>query len=269
MRFPGAALMVMLCAVGSLGSSFAAGGNCTQQVTEAETREAQEIAVQFTVRFAQTKDLALVVKELYFEDFVQRYLKSRARNPDFNAAPHVYFAPGLNYNSRLLTTSSAADWQRLYLATNNFLLFGFVRAMGKVSEDAHDVKPGDMYPASVIRLLAKNRNLENMIVKKGSQRPLSTVEEMRDTAATLEQANAILRQEFGSKPLLKVSRDELAKMIKQDKFFNPQLEVLDEGYFEFSRGTPLLFINTPLGFRLMLAREGNKLKIFWTEIIAD
>jgi hypothetical protein len=266
MRFLSAALMVVLCAAANLGLPFAAAQNPSPQVTETEIRESQEIAVEFTLRFAEMKDLA---KELYFDDFMARYVKFRVGAPDFNHGSHVYFAPGLEYDSGLLTVGTVADWQRLYLAANNFLLFGFIRGMTRVSKDADDVKAGDIYPSSVIRLLAKNRHLENMIVKKGAQQPLSTVEEMRDTAATLEQANAILRQEFGSKSLLEVSREELSKMIKPDTFFKPQLEVLDEPYFEFSKGTRLLFINTPLGLRLMLARDGDKLKIFWTEIIAD
>lgn len=269
MRFLSAALMVVLCAVASLRLPFAAAGNPRQQVTNAETRESQEIAVEFTLRFAETKDLAPFLKELYFDDFMGRYVKSRVSNPDFNPATHVYFAPGLEYDSRLLTIGTVADWQRLYLAANNFLLLGFVRGMTRVSKDADDVKAGDLFPSSVIRLLAKNRNLENMIVKKGAQPPLSTVEEMRDAAATLEQANTILRQEFGSKSLLKVNREELSKTIRPNDFFKPQLEVLDQTHFEFAKGTRLLFINTPVGLRLMLARDGDKLKIFWTEIIAD
>jgi hypothetical protein len=269
MRFLSAALMIVLVVVGNLSSASAAAVRQRQQVTEAEIREAQEILVDFTLRFAETKDLAPVAKELYFDDFMARYVKSRASNPDFNPAIDVYFAPGLVYDSRLLTTATVADWQRLYLAVNNFLLFGFIRGMKKAPKDADDVKAGDLYPSSVFRLLAKNRNLENMIVRKGAQPPLSTPEEMRDAAATLEQANAILRQESGSKPLLKVNREELAKMLGPDDFFKPQLEVFDETYFEFPKGTRLLFINTPLGLRLMLARDGNKLKIFWTEIIAD
>lgn len=268
MRFLSMALMVVLSVVGNLGSSFAAAGGSGQQVTEAETRESQEIVVEFTFRFAETKDLAPGVKELYFDDFMERYVKSRVSSRDFNPAADVYFAPGLDYNSRLLTISAVADWQRLYLAANNFLLFGFIRGMKRVSRNADDVKADDLYPSRVVRLLAKNRNLENMIVKKGPQPPLSTAEEMRDASATLEHANAILRQEFGSKSLLKVNREDLSKMIREDDLFRPQLQVLDETYFEFFKGTRLLFINTPVGLRLMLARDGNKLKIFWTEIIA-
>jgi hypothetical protein len=268
MRFLSAALIVVVCAVGNFGLPSAATGSWGQQVTEAETRESQEIVVEFTLRFAETKDLASVAKDLYFDDFMARYIKFRVSNPDFTPAPDAYFAPGLVYNSRLLTIGTVADWQRLYLAANNFLLFGFIRGM-KRARDIDDVKAGDMYPSSVIRLLAKNRNLENMIVKKGRDYPLSTVKEMRDTAAMLEQANAILRQEFGSKSVLKANRAELSKMIRQDHFFKPQLEVLDEMYFDFYKGTRLFFIKTPVGLRLILARDGNKLKILWTEIIAD
>src|SRR5687768_13928064 len=113
MRFLSMALMVVLCVVGNLGPSFAADGSSGQQVTEAETRESQEIVVEFTLRFAETKDLAPGVKELYFDDFMERYIESQASNPDFNPAIDVFFAPGLVYDSRLLAMGTVADWQRL------------------------------------------------------------------------------------------------------------------------------------------------------------
>ena len=54
-----------------------------------------------------------------------------------------------------------------------------------------------------------------------------------------------------------------------DEFIKPRVKVLDESFFGFAKGTRILFIKTPLGLQLMLARDGDRLKIFWTEIMAD
>src|SRR2546429_8900242 len=107
-----------------------------------------------------------------------------------------------------------------------------------------------MYPSSVIKLLDKNPNVANMILRKGPSTPVSTVEEMRDVTVILEQADAIMREKFGSKSLLKVDSKELLEVIKDD-FFKPQLEVVDEEVFGFPKGTRILIMKTPLGLQLM------------------
>lgn len=57
--------------------------------------------------------------------------------------------------------------------------------------------------------------------------------------------------------------------MREDKFFKPEVAVADEEYFGFPKGTRIIMVKTLLGLRLMLARDNNRLKIFWTEIIAD
>lgn len=267
LKYVGAILILALFSISSFASTLAVAKTDKPQVMDIEVQEAQEIAIQFTLRFAQSKDIAPIVKDLYFSDFIERYIKSRAKNPDFNSAPQLYFVPGLNYNSRLLTDARSEEWQRFYTTANNFLIFGFISGIKNYSDNA-DIKVTDIYPPKVIKLLDKNPNLANMIVKKGRSKAISTVVEMRDATATLEQAVTIMREKQGKSPL-KIDSQELVKLIKDDNFFKPHLEVIDEEFFDLPKGTRVLFIKTPLGLQLMLARDRNKLKIFWTEIIAD
>lgn len=236
------------------------------QVTKAEEQEARELAIQFTIRFGETRDLTPIVRDLYLSDFVERYKKYKAK--ELNAG-HVdlYFAPGLDYNSRLLTDGDSKDWGRFYVAANNFLLFGFISALKTYSDETADVKATDMYPSGVIKLLNKNPNLSNMIVRKGRSKAIGSVEEMRAATATLEQAETIMRER--GKPLVIADKEELVRIIKEDEFFKPRLEVTDEGFFGFPKGTRILVTRTPLGLQLMLTRDDSQLKIFWTEIIAD
>jgi hypothetical protein len=58
-------------------------------------------------------------------------------------------------------------------------------------------------------------------------------------------------------------------MARSDSFFKPRLEVTDEESFGFPKGTRILFVKTPLGFELMLAKEQDRLRVFWTEVLHD
>lgn len=250
------------------GLTLAQPGTYEPQVTKAEEQEAQEVAIQFTIRFTETKDLTPIVRDFYFSDFVERYKKSKTK--DLNANPvDLYFAPGLDYNSRLLTDGDCKDWERFYVAANNFLLFGFISALKNYSDDTQDIKVTEIYPSGVIGLLKQNPNLANMIVRKAGPKAVSSVEEMRAATATLEQAVTIMRERQKGKPAVIVDKDELVRAIKGDKFFKPRIKVTDDDTFGFPKGTRILFMKTPLGLQMMLARDDSQLKIFWTEIIVD
>jgi hypothetical protein len=117
------AVIIGSLTINSMASALATTRTDDQQVTEIEAREAQELALQFTTRFVETTDLTPLVKELFVTDFIERYKKFKSADPDLNTAPRLYFVPGLEYNSRLLTEANAEDWQRFYIAANNFILF--------------------------------------------------------------------------------------------------------------------------------------------------
>ena len=269
-------LAVVLLAVGSAARAASPPRAGEQEATEAENREAREVVIQFTKRFAETRDLTNAVNELYFSDFIERYKKSRAKDADpslSSKSSERYFAPGLDYDTRLLAEAGAEDWRRFYIAANNFLLVGLVAFMKQARDDAEaqNVNPADVYPPSVIQMFDKNPNLSNFIVRKGWPKPVGTLGEMRSATNTLEQAVAIMRQAQPGKPFSADDKDwvEATKLMREDKFFKPEVAVTDEEFFGFPKGTRIIIVKTPLGLRLMLARDNNRLKIFWTEIIAD
>jgi len=238
------------------------------RATQAEEKEARELAVQFTLKFAETQDLTPIVRHLYFDSFVERYKSSKTK--ELNAKPvDLYFAPGLEYRSSLLTEANSEDWEGFYVGINNFLLLGFIAGLQRQSDDMSNVKVSDLYPSEVIDLLHKNSALANMILRKGHGHPVSTVAEMRAATATLVQAVTIIRAKQKNRAPLIKNQTELTRIIMNDDFFEPRVEVLDDNFFSFPKGTRVLFIKTPLGLHLMLARDNDRLKIFWTEIIAD
>ena len=231
-----------------------------------EEKDARELAIQFTIRFTETQDLSPIIRELYFKDFIERYKSFKTKELN-NRRVDLYFAPGLDYSSQL-TVADSKDWEDFYVATNNFLLLGFISALGGHSADPAKIKPSDLYPSEVIELLDKNPLLTNMILRKKTAKSIATVGEMRSATATLAQAATIIRGKRRRPPKI-TNKQELVRIMMNDEFFKPRVEVLDESFFGFAKGTRILFIRTPLGLQLMLAKDGDRLRIFWTEIITD
>ena len=238
------------------------------QPTKAEEKEARELATKFTILFTDTQDLTPVIKDLYFSDFVERYKNFKTKA--LNTRPvDLYFAPGLEYSSQLLTAADAKDWESFYIATNNFLLLGFISGLKVSANDNREIRASDLYPSQVIELLNRNPTLANMILRKESGRAVGTVEEMRAATATLSQAVLMIReQNKGHLPLIR-DKGGLTRVIMEDELFKPRVEVMDEDYFSFPKNTRILIINTPIGLQLMLARDAGRLKIFWTEIMSN
>lgn len=237
------------------------------RATNAEEKEARDLATKFTIVFTETQDLTPIIKDFYFRDFVERYkgFKTKALNSKHD---DLYFAPGLEYSSQLLTEANSKDWEGFYVATNNFLLLGFISGLKVYSNETRDIRVSDLYPSEVIELLHTNPTLANMIERKNPGKPVGTVGEMRAATATLSQAVAMIREKHKGGPPLITNRDELTRVIMHDEVFKPRVEVLDENFFGFPKNTRVLFINTPIGLQLMLARDADRLKIFWSEVIA-
>ena len=235
-----------------------------QQLTDLEEREAQDLVIRFTTRFMETTDLGPLMAEMYVEDFIDRYKKDRIKGLPPNGLPDVYFVPGLDYNSRLLTEANSQEWRRLHRAANNFIFFGFASGFqNMLSRDGKDIKTTDFYPESVLKLLSRNANLANMVVRKERPKALSTPKEMNDASATLEEAVAIIRRKHHGKFVLDIKL--LTRLIKEDELFKPRLEVSDDELFAFPPGTRLIFIQSPLAFRLILVKADGKLRILWSE----
>jgi hypothetical protein len=263
--YPSRTIIAFLIAATIFTPAMAAASKSDQQITEAEAHESQGVVQQFTARFLETKDLTPIVSELYVSDFMDRYRKARAAEPDLNYAPHVYFVPGLEYNSRLLKEANAEDWKRFYVAANNFIFFGFISVIKRLPKEVDKLKPTDMYPASVVELLSRNPNLGNMIEKKDRGKPVSSVEEMRKATAILEQAEAMMRQQLHGKPAPRLDRERSIGLMKRDDFFKPELVIADDEILGFPKGTRVIEITTPLLFRLMLVRIDGRLKIIWAD----
>ena len=238
--------------------------NTDQQLTDTDIQEARQLAIDFTTGFLRTTDLNLIVKDLFQRDFIERYKRGRAKDLSVKSSD-LYFVPGLEYNSRLLAEAGSQDWLRFYTAANNFLFFGFMSGI-KNSRNLEEVSATDMYPSTVITLLDKNSTLSDMIVRKGESKAVSSVAEMQEATATLEQAVSVMRQNTKGQSPVEINAKELIKAMKEDDFFRPTVETVDNQFFDLPHGTRVIFINTPILFRLMLVKaNNNKLEILWAD----
>jgi hypothetical protein len=236
-----------------------------QQLTDTDLQEARQLAIEFTTRFLRTTDLSLLVKDLFVKDFIERYKEAKSKDLIVTPSPSVYFVPGLDYNSRLLAEAGPENWLRFYTAANNFVFFGIMSGI-KNSKNAANISANEMYPSSVIELLNTNPSLENMIVRKGKSKPVSSVEEMQKATATLEQAVSIMQQKAKGQSPLNINEKELIKAMEEDEFFRPTLKNVDDQHFGLPKGTRVVFINTPILFRLMLVKTNStKLEILWAD----
>ncbi|HEU4477097.1 MAG TPA: hypothetical protein VFR80_01185 [Pyrinomonadaceae bacterium] len=261
MRVVSIALIVFVLCFDGMGLNLRPRTN-DQQLTDANSQAVRQLALEFTTRFLQTKDLAPIIKDLYAKDSIDRYLK--AKSTVLGRPSDLDFVPGLFYNSRLYAEASTEDLLRFYTAANNFMFFGIVSALQK-SRNTSNLKPTDVYPANVTDLLNTNPSLSDMIVKKGSTKALSSVEEMRNATATLEQAVVLMRAHTEGQSPLKLNEQELMKAMQDDNYFKPVVRTIDAQFFGFAQGTQLIFINTPILFRLIIVKTDNKLEILWAE----
>ena len=261
------ALISVLLSVNGMGLNQRPGSD-EPKLSDADARAVRQLAVEFTVRFARTKDLAPITKDLYVKDFLERYLFAKSNVLGIGRSVDLDFVPGLNYNSRVYGKASPEDWLRFYTAANNLVFFGFLSGIKKY-RDASRIKPEDLYPPEVVDLLNTNPNLSNMIVRKGTSKAVSSVDEMQKATATLEQAVSLLRQRAEGQPPLKIDEQELMKAMEEEKFFQPIVRTIDNQFFVLSRGTQVIFINTPILFRLIIVKTENKLEILWAEPSRD
>ncbi len=258
------AIVLYLIVALSLIQVHAFGQHSTQhpakQITDAEAQEVRELAQRFTHRFLETYDLAPITQELFVSNFMERFRNARAGNRD---APEVYFVPGLFVHSRLFKDAKAEDWEQLYIAAQNFIFFGLLSVLKNMPKDIDNLKPSEMYPRSVIKLLESDPNLSDMVEKKNTAHPVGSVEEMRHATAKLKEANEIMRPLFQSKPAPKMDNKTLTDLMKSDETFKPQVDVSDEEGLGFPKDTRVFLITTPLLFQLMMVRVDGKLKIVW------
>lgn len=245
-------------------------------LSEEEKREAEQLSLTFTRRLSQTLDMAVVMDELFLPDSVERYISTEKSKASRDKLRYVFFSSGIFVDISLLEKPVLEDWRRFYIATNNFMLLGLINAFRR-NVDFEDMKPTDLYPREVIELLDANPMLSNLIQKKSPIRNFKSFEEMRSATATLDQAVALMRKALpGNADLEKaivqmaMGQSSVKRPINDEdlqkaraELIKPQLEVADEAYQGFPKGTRLILVPTFSFHELVLVKVDGRLRVAW------
>jgi hypothetical protein len=245
-------------------------------LSEEEKREAERLSLTFTRRLSQTLDMAVVMDELFLPDSVERYIATEKRKASDDKLAYVLFSSGIFVDVSLLERPVLEDWRRFYIATNNFMLLGFIHAFRR-NVDFEDIRPTDLYPREVIELLDANPMLRNLIQKKSPVRNFKSFEEMRSATATLDQAVALMRKALPGyidleKAVVQMAmrQSSVKRPMKEEdleraraELIKTQLEVADDKFPGFPKGTRVILVPTFSLHELVLVKVDGRLRVAW------
>jgi hypothetical protein len=243
---------------------------------EEEKRDAVQLSLTFTRRLGQTLDMAVVMNELFLADSIERFIAAERWKASRDKNSYLVFSPGIFVDVSLLETPAREDWRQFYIATNNFMLMGFIHGFLR-GVDFADIKPADLYPREVIKLLDANPLLSNLIQKKSTIRNFKSFEEMRSATATLDQAVALMRKALpGSVDLEKavvqmaMRQSSVQRPIKDEdleraraELIKTQLQVADDEFSGFPKGTRVILVPTFSLHELVLVKVDGRLRVAW------
>jgi hypothetical protein len=247
-------------------------------VTEAERREAQELAVAFTKRLSSTLDFSTVMDELFLPDAAERYVAEQKSL----GLSSVTLNSGIFLDAALLDTAKPEDWRRLYVASSNFLLLGLLHLALKKT-NFENIQASDLYPLEVAQLLNKDPMLSNLIEMKGAAREFKTAAQMRDAAFVLERANALVRKHIprktdlettvirmtlGTSPEWRVLDSKKLEKARSE-LLTPRLDIANSDSYGFAKGTRTIWVSTFAMMDILLVRRDGKLRIVWAQPMAD
>jgi hypothetical protein len=255
-------------------SASAITSSAQEQLTPAETQAVEEVVNRFVQRLEETGNFAVLVKELYSEDFIQRYIAQQQKEltEAKMVSSAIYFAPGLEYKPDLLKQATAENWKRFYIAVHTILCYGILTGMNHTApallkgEEPDDKFLNNIIPPQVVKLFNGHPILKDFVRKQNGRRAIETVEEMRSVVTTLEQAVVLLQQE---PPKLTEESKKVIALLKESFRNEHPPEVLENKLYGYPEGTRIFAALTPLMYALRIARIGNKYEIVWAEPFGD
>jgi hypothetical protein len=266
-----------------ISPSALAAQDASLKLTKAEESEAREVAAAFSDRLAGTRDFASVVREMYAEGFMARYLKRAARwaAGSSEAGPKadsfmLEGVPALDFKSGLAADADDENWPRLYAAANDVMRFGFLMYLSKKSlkeldesEDFDESALFDVYPPEALRVLDANPALANFLKRKGRGVEVETPEDLRSVTLAMEEAARLTRASLDKRLSSSALLEENMSMLKSAQAKMGVTLVEDEEALGYTKGTRLFRVFASAGYDLLLVKEGGKMKVAWATFPHD
>lgn len=280
-RLSSALLLILLLAQGT--SPALAAQSPPRRMLKEEEREARAVADAFTRRLIEARDFAPVVRELYADDFMARYLR-QATNPEAGVRDATFMIdgiPALSFRASLAAHAESEYWPRLYVAANSFMHFVFLSVLAeRPVEELANLEEGDMdefeqdmlgvVPPEALRILDGNPTLTNFVKMKKRPVDIETLEDLRQVTVTLEEAVRLTRASLDER-LPKVTHLAQNLQMLGDAAARTEVESLPlEGdAWGYPNGTRFFKVFAPIGYDLILVKDGERMKVVWATIPHD
>ncbi len=249
------------------------------ELTAEEKKAAQDIGDRFMQRLAETGDVEPLIKEMFVNDFMQRYVKARKHelSAGKEASTNITFGPGIEYSSSLLDKPTDEEWRQLYVSMFNFQQYGFMVAFNMSAKsllngDEMDEKVIDnIFPKGVMNILDADPILCNLIQEKNNQNIIKTIDEFRRVNKTLSAAINLLHSgNYKNKVKMLDDARKVLKTFKEKaaKEMEPSLVFADEESFGFPKGTRFVRVFASVTHVLIVVRLGGEYKIVGADFVA-
>jgi hypothetical protein len=257
-----------------------------EKLSEVEKREAEVLADDFMVRFEQSADIKPFIHELYTPDFVRR-LRQSGKN-----IGHLF----ASLSENVLKESSDEDLVRYHAETLNFtyLMFRHYGAAEWIREQSgsdvgteeKEVELEEFLPVAAVKLLRANSILIEQL-DEDNKKPvepsggdsedkpnrIDNIEQLRSCIATLEKANALMRNSAKTLPTISslITASEEKRRFEGEEVMEselPKLTILSSEWFGYPSGERLICMEI-LFFHMDLVRVNGQLKIALLYITVD
>lgn len=246
--------LLFIAAMAILSITAAPASKVDNELTADEERESKALAELFVKRMAEKKDIAPILRELFADDFLDRYM-TEPENESF-----------LFIKGKLARSVSKSELQRYYTATMNFWYLNDLYVYSKFSSRSGNLpnQVGRIYAPAIARMIASLEMRMKQSRDKDSSNDViaSNAAELRSANVALEKLGALLRADVRRRKAETTATYKESVMDWDERFhhFKPWVTVCEKGCYGLPAGARLITINVP-SFQLQISRVGAEFKI--------
>jgi len=239
----------------------------SKEITPTEREEANQVARQFSENMLASKDVGLVIPQLFSKDFIERSLK----NDDLIWGNFVKKDVALKISKR--------DLQEYFIAETNFhyllMLWSFsqqssMEDTGPDEEDPIEFVKNNFPPAITKRILANPTLRMAIDVSDPSGAAINTPIRFQQTLSMYKDIDIPFRKAIADVKggETKQWKETIDDWTIRFHYFQPNGRMCGDRCFGFPRDTRLIWVNTPI-LQLEMAKVNGEMKILWASLYYD
>jgi hypothetical protein len=271
-RLAAGALALVFFAQGVAAQAVPQGQPGGEALTAEEEREAREFAAAFAERLVEGRDFAPIVGELYTGDFMRRHVAEAARRGGEFMIDGI---PSFTFDASLARQPESPLWPRLYVAANTLMFHTFLAIISRHDlMSMTDVTNEDVlaaFPPAALQVLKRTPATANFVLREGGAE-IKTLQELGAAVEAVEEAARLTRahwaatQSASNNPRL----DANLKLIRAAaRATEVSLVPEREAAMGYPKGTRMRRALTPVGYDLLLVKEGGRMRVAWGNFVHD